>query len=100
MNDQPTATILPLDSPSSPGDQFAPSPASPTIPQTVLISAVTVPAERQRKENKSSGDLKELKASILNRGLFHAPVIRFDETNTPILLLGERRFLAMSELSE
>ncbi len=99
-HDQASLPILPLDSPTSPGDQFAPSLVSPTIPQTVPISAVTVPAERQRKENKSSGDLKELKASILNRGLFHAPVIRFDETGAPILLLGERRFLAMSELSE
>lgn len=78
-----------------------PLPANSSSLQLVEVSSVTIPSDRQRQLNKNSNDLKELKASILSKGLFHAPLLHFPtDSNSPVLLAGERRFLAIKEISE
>lgn len=64
----------------------------------VKISAVLVKPNRQRREF-SVAELNELADSIEANGLLHAPVIRF-EGDTPVLVAGERRFRAISDLHE
>jgi len=74
--------------------------ASNTSPQLIPIGNVIVPANRQRKENKTSADLQDLKKGILSKGLFHAPVVHFDPSGACTLLVGERRYLSMCELHQ
>lgn len=62
------------------------------------IKSVVVKTNRQRREFTPT-ELNELADSIEANGLLHAPVIRF-EGETPILVAGERRFRAISDLHE
>lgn len=61
----------------------------------VKISDVII-RDRQRKEI-TPADLLELKKSILGRGLLHPPVISL-QPDGPVLVAGERRLKAISEL--
>lgn len=62
-----------------------------------LPLAEIVIRSRQRK-SMTPAALQELKSSIMQRGLLHAPVVRF-EGSTPILVAGERRLTAIRELA-
>lgn len=56
---------------------------------------------RQRKKIEK-GPLTELRESIRTKGLFHPPVVQPDPTPTHdfLLVVGERRFTAIAELSK
>jgi DNA modification methylase/ParB-like chromosome segregation protein Spo0J len=62
------------------------------------LSSVVLKPNRQRREF-SPTEINELADSIEANGLLHAPVIRF-EGDTPVLVAGERRFRAISDLYE
>lgn len=90
---------------SPPTDPTFDVPTFPTVGKSALqlvpISSVIIPPDRQRKENKSTEDIADLKKSILKRGLLHAPVVTWagEPGNSPCTLIaGERRYLSMSEL--
>lgn len=61
-------------------------------------SSILIKPERQRQEFEPVA-LQELKTSIEDRGLLHAPVLR-REGDTWVLVAGERRFKAMCEIYE
>lgn len=65
--------------------------------KTVPVSLVKV-SDRQRKTIDEKA-LQELKTSIYDKGLFHAPVLSFNE-GTYSLLIGERRLRAMELLHQ
>ena len=64
----------------------------------VLISSITVANNRQRREF-TPAEINELADSIEANSLLHAPVIRF-EGATPVLVAGERRLRAITDLHE
>lgn len=64
----------------------------------INLAVVTIPA-RQRTD-MSTEALENLKASIWNEGLLHAPVLRRDTDGNHILVAGERRLRAMKALHE
>lgn len=66
--------------------------------QLIPVHKIKVAEDRQRKENKSSKDLVDLKKSILEFGLMHPIVLSLHEDGTYWLVAGERRMLAMTEL--
>jgi DNA modification methylase/ParB-like chromosome segregation protein Spo0J len=59
-------------------------------------SAIQISPDRQRQEFEAQA-LEELKSSIEDRGLMHAPVVR-DTPAGPVLVAGERRLRAISDL--
>lgn len=62
------------------------------------ILSLVVPANRQRREF-DQGELNELRESIERLGLLHAIVVRLDvDSQTPVLVAGERRLRAVSDL--
>ncbi len=65
--------------------------------KVVHISAVVVPADRQRKEFDEEA-LSELCDSIALEGLFHAPVVR-ETAEGLVLVAGERRLRVIRELA-
>ena len=60
---------------------------------TILLSSITVPADRQRKEFNQS-DIDDLAASIAKHGLINPILV--DEAN--VLIAGERRLIAVHQL--
>lgn len=62
----------------------------------INIAAVNIPP-RQRRDISEEG-LEHLKQSIVQDGLFHAPVLRRDADGAHHLVAGERRLRAMKEL--
>lgn len=60
----------------------------------IPIDDVVIGPSRQRTAGKATKDISELKKSILQRGLIHAPMLHTDNT----LIAGERRLLAIKEL--
>jgi DNA modification methylase len=58
--------------------------------------AIKIAENRQRQEFEAQA-LEELKSSIEDRGLMHAPVVR-QENGGPVLVAGERRLRAISDL--
>lgn len=63
----------------------------------VDIADVIVEEQRIRRHFDPAA-ITELADSIRSRGLIHAPVIRFNDDNKPVLVAGERRFRAISQL--
>ena len=61
---------------------------------TISRSDLIVPDVRQRKVF-DKGKLDDLKLSILEHGLLHAPVVQRQADNTFILVAGERRTRAI-----
>jgi DNA modification methylase len=67
---------------------------------TIPISAIIVPEERQRKEMKRAS-IDDLKRSIQARGLYHPILLSFDASaNTHRLCAGATRLCAITELFE
>ena len=64
----------------------------------IPIADIIIKPERQRQEFEP-GALQDLKTSIEDRGLLHPPVLR-REGNTWVLVAGERRLKAMTEIYE
>lgn len=68
-----------------------------------LISISDVEIRRRQRKAIAGGPLNDLKESILGRGLLHPPVCWYDVLRMPepkwVLVTGERRFRAISELS-
>lgn len=64
---------------------------------TTPITDVIVPEERVRKDFDNNR-LLELANSIKTLGLLHAPVMRHDANGKPVLIAGERRFRAITQL--
>ncbi len=64
----------------------------------IPITDIIIKPERQR-QNFDPQALQELKASIEDRGLLHPPVLR-QEGASWVLVAGERRLKAMSEILE
>ena len=62
--------------------------------QSIQLSAVIIPEDRQRKEFPAA-EMETLKTSIVSKGLMHPPVLR-DDGKT--LVAGERRLRALTEL--
>ena len=58
--------------------------------------AIKIAANRQRQEFEAQA-MEDLRTSIEDRGLFHAPVIR-EESDGPVLVAGERRLRAIQDL--
>lgn len=65
--------------------------------QSILINSVHIREDRQRKD---LGDLKDLKASLLNVGLLNPIIIEQDTDGLFYLIAGERRYTAWKELVE
>lgn len=61
------------------------------------LSDIVVAENRQRQEFNPEA-LEELKNSILDRGLMHAIVVRTGENGQPILVAGERRLRALTDI--
>lgn len=66
----------------------------PVIP----LSKITIKENRQRQEFDPDA-MQELKCSIEDRGLLHPPVLR-NENGQMVLVAGERRLKAISEIFE
>jgi site-specific DNA-methyltransferase (adenine-specific) len=64
----------------------------------INIDAVKIPSNRQRSSHGIAAH-QDLVESIRNRGLLHAPVLRFDGSDY-VLVAGERRLRAMRDLIE
>lgn len=64
----------------------------------IPLSSLKIRDNRQRQEHNPEAH-QELITSILDRGLLHAPVVR-EEGDEIVLVAGERRFRAISELQE
>lgn len=73
--------------------------------RTLPAHSIYIDPDRQRKENKTSKDVADLKKSILTKGLLHPPVITVENNEETqgisySLLAGERRLIAIKELHE
>jgi len=68
------------------------------VSRFINLAAVNIPP-RQRREMSEEG-LEHLKASIVQDGLFHAPVLRRDADGNHFLVAGERRLRAMKALHD
>lgn len=64
----------------------------------IQLSKIVIKENRQRQEFEPEA-LQELKCSIEDRGLLHPPVLR-RESGTLVLVAGERRLKAISEIFE
>lgn len=64
----------------------------------IQIDQIVVRSRQRKAMNPAA--LADLKASILQRGLLHAPVVRFEGGLTPVLVAGERRLTAIKELAK
>jgi DNA modification methylase len=65
---------------------------------TILFSDILIKPNRQRQEFTPE-HMQELKNSIEDLGLMHAPVLRYEGTGW-VLVAGERRLRAISEIFE
>jgi DNA modification methylase len=66
--------------------------------QTIQLSRIIIKENRQRQEFEPEA-MQELINSISDQGLFHPPVLR-QEAGEFVLVAGERRLKAMSEIFE
>jgi DNA modification methylase/ParB-like chromosome segregation protein Spo0J len=65
-----------------------------------IISLSEIEVQRRQRQNIAPGPLNDLKESILGRGLLHPPVCWFDQEKAKwVLVTGERRFRAITEIS-
>lgn len=65
-----------------------------------LIQVADIVVRSRQRKAMNPAALTELKASIVQRGLLHAPVVRFENGITPVLVAGERRLTAIKELAK
>ena len=64
-----------------------------------LVSISDIEIQKRQRRAIATGPLNDLKESILGRGLLHPPVCWYDAQRSKwILVTGERRFRAISEL--